>query len=107
MDVAGDALALLLTGADQVREQRPALGKISFELGLLLALGHVADASGHDPTLVGIDRTQRDVDRKLASVLAQPEQLKADAHRPRPRIDEVPASVSHVLVSKTRGEQHF
>ena len=46
-----------------------------------LALGDVADRGGDQRALLGLERAQADLDRELAAVLAQREQLEPGAHR--------------------------
>jgi hypothetical protein len=70
-----------------------------------LALGDVADRARDEAALLGLERAQADLDRELAAVTAEPEELQARAHAARVGRSRVPASVDLVLTAVARGDE--
>src|SRR5947199_595 len=62
----------------------------------VLAVGDVADRSGGEQAVLGLDARQADLGGELAAVAAQPVEVKACAHRARARIVEVAAAMAGV-----------
>jgi len=70
-----------------------------------LAVRDVPDRRGDEHTLFGVNRTEADLDRELAAVATQTEQLQSGAHRPYPRVGEEPSSMVAVSTPKALGHQ--
>ena len=66
----------------------------------VLPIGDVSDRAGDEHPLLGLERTQADLDRKLGAVLAPSVQFEARAHRPCVRIAGVALAVSDMDISK-------
>src|SRR5262245_56854306 len=65
------------------------------------ALADVAYERNCQHTLLRLDRTERDVHRKLAPVLAPTGKLEPDAHGPRAWISDVPGAMVGVPLAET------
>ena len=73
---------------------------------LLAALvGDVADVGGDQDAVVGLQRTERDLDRELGAVLAPREEIQLRPHRPDVRLAQEPGAVVAVLLQEARGDQ--
>src|SRR5260370_29567231 len=70
-----------------------------------LALGDVANGARHERSLFGFERTQTDLDRKLASVLAIAVEFEPRPHRSNLRVGEKPSPMFGVLPAKALGDQ--
>ncbi len=70
-----------------------------------LAIADVAHGRGDETATLGIEGGEADLGGKLAPVLAATEELDADAHGPRPRIDDVLGSALAMVVVESCGNQ--
>ena len=66
---------------------------------------HIAHKAQHHRAGRGLDRLEHDVDRELASILAQPKKIHGRTHLPRPRMGVVILSVTGVLASESLRNQ--
>ena len=55
--------------------------------------GYVPDGRGDEDAFIGVDRGQRDLGREGAGIAAAPGERPARAHRPVPRVSDVPGPV--------------
>ena len=75
-------------------DERPVTGLHPF------AVGNVADGGRRQGTVVPLERTQADLDRKFLPVFAAAEEGQADSHRPRVGISKKPVAVANVPLAK-------
>ena len=76
------------------------------QLGQLrLAGADVADRAGDEHALVGLQRTEADLDRELAAVLAQPVELELATHRSRDGVADIALDVVAMLPAQPLGDQ--
>ena len=87
---------------DRVRRRLQETAKL--RLGAL-SIRDVADRAGHKDAVVGLERTQADLDRKLGAVLATASQLQPRTHRPHAGICEVVDAVLRMATSKPFGDE--
>ena len=67
--------------------------------------GYVPDGRGDENALVGVDRGQGDLGREGAGIAATPGEGQARAHRPVPRVSDVPGPVRRVDGAGGLGDQ--
>ena len=67
--------------------------------------GYVPDGRGDEDALVGVDRGQGDLGREGAGIAATPGERHARAHRPVPRVSDVPGPVPRVDGAGGVGDQ--
>ena len=88
---AGDDLEVVLYSMVDLLEQYLLLLQRRAKLGLdELSFRDVPDGRRYQHPLFGLDRTEADLDRELAAIAAQTEELQPGPHRPHPRIGEKP-----------------
>ena len=107
VNVRGDPRALLLACADDACDQAPPLGQMPVQIGRRQPLADVADECGHVAAVLGLERRERDLDRKLRAVLPAPAQLQVAAHRPRLRIGDVTVAVLDMALADALREQQL
>src|SRR5215471_15741683 len=72
-----------------------------------LALGHVDDRREHATPALTLDRIERDLDRKLAAVLAAAAEILARAHGSRLRVFGETGAQTLVLSAQAVGHQEL
>jgi len=72
-----------------------------------LAVGDVADGAHHHGALFGVDGAQADLDRKLATILAQAMQLQPRPHGAGAWLAKKAAAVAQVGAAVAVGQQHL
>ena len=103
---AGDDLEVVLHSMVDLLEQNLLLFQRRAKFGLdELSFRDVPDSRRYEHTLFGLNRTEADLDRELAAVAAQTEELQPGPHRPYPRIGEEPPSMANVSTPKALGHQ--
>ena len=81
--------------------------RVAHRLFHLPPFGDVANR-GRDDVLVALaDRTQADLDRELAAVLAPAKQVQSHAHGPHAHVARVAVAVRRVPRAKAFGQQHL
>ena len=105
-ELARRARSLEAAPVEQAGE-RVVVGQV-LELALeALALGDIPDRRDHEQPVVGLDRAEADLDRQLAAVLAEHEQLTAAAHRPGRRVGGKRRALPHMGGAEPLRQQPF
>ena len=72
-----------------------------------MLFGHVAYGGSHDDALVGLQRTQANLNGEIATVAAPTLQLQAVSHRPRSRVGHIGATVLDVGRAQRVIDEHL
>ena len=103
---AGDDLEVVLDSMVDLLEQDLLLFQRRPKSGLdQLSVRDVPDRRRYEHALFGLNRAEADLDRELAAVAAQTEELQPGPHRPYPRIGEEPTSMASVSTPEAVGHQ--
>src|SRR6476620_2245836 len=105
---AGDDLEVVLHPMVDLLEQNLLLVQRRAKSGLdALPLRDVPDSRRYEHTLFGFNRTETDLNRELAAVATQTEQLQSGSHRPYPRVGKKPSSMVNVSTPKALGHRRL
>src|ERR1051326_1162373 len=101
-------LQIVLHAMVDLAEQRLLLPQL--RLNQLLgtaAIGDVANDAHHEHALIGVERTETDLDRELRAVALAPGERTSRAHRARARIGEIRTAIVDVRFAKSFRHEPF